>query len=147
MINQKYVNLLNKSFERIKDIDVIYKSEEYENDRTDKNKFSPSQVKSEAKPSGTSKIDTKTKQSTRKCHPKPHALKHFSPEEDIILLEAINKGGFISFTKLGHKLNRERASVRSRIFKLQRTNRTTREYKISTQIYIFCTLVCKRKKT
>ena len=119
-VNRKYVDLLQKTYDKFKNVDVIVYSE---NDHLKSEKTMMIEK--------SSNLSSNPRKRSIRCdrkHPKAHNLQHFSPAEDNLLLNAINNGSHRDYQRLANLLNRQRASVRSRIMKLERSKSTQRAY-------------------
>jgi len=119
-VNRKYVDLLQKTYDKFKNVDFIVYSEK-DHLKTEKPLVTEKTLKLSSNPRKRS-INCDRK------HPKAHNLQHFSPAEDKILLDAIKNGIHRDYQRFAKLLNRQRASVRSRIMKLERSKSTQRAY-------------------
>jgi len=112
--------MLQKTYDKFKEVEVLVYSE---NDH----QIAEKSPKTEQTLNSTSIPRKKSTNCDRK-HPKAHNYQHFSPAEDKILLDAIKNGSHGDYQILANLLNRKRASVRSRIMKLERSKSTQRAY-------------------
>ena len=124
-LNEKYVLLLQKSYDKYKNLTVI----EISNKDARENKIR-GEISDAASLKDGHKVTQKSKSKTRvTCNPKKKTecknqqVKHpmrnrFTPEEDEFLSDAIRNGKHKDYKKLASLMNRKHASVRIRILKL-----------------------------
>ena len=124
-LNEKYVLLLQKSYEKHKNLSVIEIS-----NKDAKEDLRRGEISDAASLKDYHKVTQKSKSKTRvTCNPKKknecknQQVKHpminrFTPEEDEFLSDAIRNGKHKNYKKLASLMNRKYASVRLRILKL-----------------------------
>jgi len=126
-ISEKYVKLLQTTYQKYKEIDVIYSGKKEADHSVSDLKF-----RAEPKVSGVSK-SVKAKQRYGRKVKTIHSLRQYSPEEDKILLESIKIDGICNKTicRLSKQLGRTYASVQVRINNLS-TGCGKRKYRMFT---------------
>ena len=132
-VNIKYVELLNKTYDKYKNVDFVHsKVSKEEQDRlqsivNDDDSDSPHRnilQSREVKEGKSVQKSSKAERKNRRCY----KIKLFLPEEDKIIKLALDKGD-INVGKIAKKLNRERDSIIWRIKKLETTGTSRRRYK------------------
>ena len=132
-VNQKYVELLNKTYDKYKNVDFVHSKvskeeqdrlqsivDDNDSDSPNRNILQTREVKEGERVDKSSKSERKN----RRCY----KIKLFLPEEDKIIKLALDKGD-INVGKIAKKLNRERDSIIWRIKKLETTGTSRRRYK------------------
>jgi len=126
-LDEKYVKLLQRSYEKYKDISVLEISnkdknanDDYRSDIVSDLGCKQGNVEINAKSKVSKSSDGKNK-GIKMRHMKTFDRITFTPDEDKILLDAIQKGTHKNYMQLAKQMNRKSHSVRERVLKLQRS--------------------------
>ena len=131
MAKSKYLDLLNRTFQKYKDFETICvsprisasetgaKHEKMVQDLSSKLlRFVPSSIDTESRGVKMKSKGVKENENTKSYKQKP-----FSPEEDEVLRNAIQTG-VINFIKIAKEMARDPSSIRKRIIKLNSSGRS-----------------------
>jgi len=124
-VNEKFVSLLNRTFDKYKDINVLVRGGE-ENVDPDEDGDTPiklvkSSTSKPAKEHSKQKSDVKSDDKKAKHLQKLSKRKKYTPAEDKIILKTINsaKNKYAGIRELVKVLNRTESSVRARVDRIQ----------------------------
>ena len=125
-VNEKYVNLLTKTFEKYKDISTlgggVQENEQEEKDETTVNVYNNAKyVRNKMKGTSNSNLDDKTKKKRGYTSHQLYKIKVFTPDEDKVIVQAMKSSvkKSESILELSKILNRTYKSVQGRILKLE----------------------------
>lgn len=135
MVSQKYVQLLQNSYERYKDLEVIINPNNsvLTSESSVENDSKTNNVRQNKELESKSKIHKKSRKPYKDCISKRFFFcKKFTPDEDQIILDAIKDSDVKDASrKLTKKLGRNNMSIECRIQKLL-SGVTARQYKLFT---------------
>ena len=136
----EHVELLRQKIEELRHVSLIDDTGSNENMDTTSTKGSEEKIddggeklsksvpKKRKGPKNPDISDTGKKQK-QVSNRKTYTLQFFKPEEDKILLKAMRSGEDIDYNKFAKKLNRDHASIRDRVKKLEMTGVSTKTSK------------------
>ena len=134
MTKSKYGNLLSKAFEKYKDIETISVSptscvSDTEAQHEKMTSFPPKQLIGNCPILGGVKKD-KSEASKERKNRKFYKMKRFSPDEDEVLLNAMQtQTGDVKFVEIAKKMGRNRSSVKTRFLKLKSTGSSKKTHR------------------